>query len=255
MYQKKIVVLDSNTDTAREVSDRLKADGFDVCAVSDDGNEGVRLVEECKPDAVVVGLVLRGLDGFGVLDRIHEMHLPCSVIVTGSSSDDSVVERVMSKGAKCYLLRPVSAEIIAERAREFLSVSEKPQTIGLREKRNASLDEKISNIFISIGIPPHIKGYGYLREGIKMAVEDPSIINNVTKSLYPKIAEKFETTPSKVERAIRHSIEVAWNRQRIDAINAVFGVRVYIGSDKPTNSEFIALVADKLILEGLANMQ
>lgn len=125
----------------------------------------------------------------------------------------------------------------------------------MREKKLASLDEKISNIFISIGIPPHIKGYAYLREGIKMAVEDPGIINNVTKQLYPKIADKFETTASKVERAIRHSIEVAWNRQRIDAINAVFGVRVYIGADKPTNSEFIALVADKLILEGLASMQ
>ena len=128
------------------------------------------------------------------------------------------------------------------------------KTSAPREKKNAaSLDEKISNIFISIGIPPHIKGYAYLREGIKMTVEQPSIINNVTKQLYPSIAEKFSTTASKVERAIRHSIEVAWNRQRVDAINAIFGVRVYIGTDKPTNSEFIALVADKLILEGLAN--
>ena len=254
MVQKKIVVLDSNAETAQEISEKLKAEGFEVCGVSDDGSEGVRLIEEYKPDAAIVGLVLRGLDGFGVLDRIREMHIPCSTVVTGSSSDDSVVERVMAKGAKCYLLRPVAPQIIADRVREFLSVSEKPQA-AFREKRNATLDEKISNIFISIGIPPHIKGYGYLREGIKMAVEDPSIINNVTKSLYPKIAEKFETTPSKVERAIRHSIEVAWNRQRIDAINAIFGVRVYIGSDKPTNSEFIALVADKLILEGLTNMQ
>lgn len=115
------------------------------------------------------------------------------------------------------------------------------------------MDEKISNIFISIGIPPHIKGYNYLREGIKYAVAEPNIINNVTKELYPKIANHFDTTPSKVERAIRHAIEVAWNRGRIDAINAIFGVRVYIGTEKPTNSEFIALVADKLILEGIVN--
>ncbi len=113
------------------------------------------------------------------------------------------------------------------------------------------MDEKISNIFISIGIPPHIKGYVYLREGIKMTIENPAIINNVTKELYPSIAEKFSTTASKVERAIRHAIEVAWNRGRVDAINAIFGVRVYIGSERPTNSEFIALVADKLILEEL----
>ena len=152
-------------------------------------------------------------------------------------------------------MKPVSPAVVAARAKELASDTVKPAAVpAVREKRNpVSLDEKISGIFISIGIPPHIKGYGYLREGIKMAVEEPSIINNVTKQLYPKIAEKFNTTASKVERAIRHSIEVAWNRQRVDAINAVFGVRVYIGTDKPTNSEFIALVADKLILEGLVS--
>ena len=112
-------------------------------------------------------------------------------------------------------------------------------------------DERISNIFVSIGIPPNIKGYNYLREGIKMAVADPRVINNVTKGLYPVIGEKYETSASKVERAIRHAIEVAWNRGRVDAVNAIFGARVYIGSEKPTNSEFIALVADKLILENM----
>ena len=121
----------------------------------------------------------------------------------------------------------------------------------LERKRAGSLDERISNIFISIGIPPHIKGYNYLREGIKMAVADPHIMGNVTKGLYPVIAEKFSTSASKVERAIRHAIEVAWNRGRIDAVNAIFGARVYIGTEKPTNSEFIALVADKLILENM----
>jgi two-component system response regulator (stage 0 sporulation protein A) len=104
---------------------------------------------------------------------------------------------------------------------------------------------------MSIGIPPHIKGYGYLREGIRTTVQDPKVINSVTKGLYPMIAEKYGTTASKVERAIRHAIEVAWNRGRIDAINAVFGTRIYLGTEKPTNSEFIALVADKLILENM----
>ena len=117
--------------------------------------------------------------------------------------------------------------------------------------RTATLEEKISDIFIAIGIPPHIKGYRYLRTGIKMAVEMPYIINNITKELYPNIAKQYDTTPSKVERAIRHAIEVAWNRARIEAINAVFGTRVYLGTEKPTNSEFIALVADKLILESM----
>lgn len=255
MNQKKIAVLEGNQETSRALEECLRKEGFEICGVTDDGNEGLNMIAEQKPDLIVISLVLRGLDGFGVLDRLKESRNSCGIIVTGSSSDDEIVERVMAKGAKSYFIRPVSAEVIAERAKELLASSDKLPAAPMREKKLASLDERISNIFISIGIPPHIKGYAYLREGIKMAVEDPGIINNVTKQLYPKIAEKFETTASKVERAIRHSIEVAWNRQRIDAINAVFGVRVYIGADKPTNSEFIALVADKLILEGLASMQ
>ena len=122
---------------------------------------------------------------------------------------------------------------------------------AVHKRKPVTIDEKISEIFISIGIPPHIKGYGYLREGIKMTIEHPNVINSVTKELYPSIAKKFDTTPSKVERAVRHAIEVAWNRGRIDAINAIFGARIYLGTEKPTNSEFIALVADKLILESM----
>jgi two-component system response regulator (stage 0 sporulation protein A) len=113
-----------------------------------------------------------------------------------------------------------------------------------------SLEEKISKIFINVGIPPHIKGYSFLREGVKMAVEDPDIINNITKRLYPSIGEKFGTTPSKVERAIRHAIEVAWNRGKIENINNLFGIKVYSSNEKPTNGEFIALVADKMLIEG-----
>ena len=253
MQQKKIVILESNHDTAQAVAESLRGEGFEVCGESDDGSEGVELIERTNPDVVLIGLVLKGLDGFGVMDALRERKIPARAIVTGTFADDEIVARVMAKGARYYLMKPLSPPVVAARAKELAADAGKAAPApAVREKRSpASLDERISGIFISIGIPPHIKGYGYLREGIKMAVEEPSIINNVTKQLYPKIAEKFNTTASKVERAIRHSIEVAWNRQRVDAINAVFGVRVYIGTDKPTNSEFIALVADKLILEGL----
>lgn len=254
MQQKKIVILESNRETAQDIADHLRGEAFEVCGITDDGNEGVAMIERCKPDIVLVSLVLKELDGFGVLDKLKSMHSNAGIIAMGSFAEDDLVARVLEKGARYYLMKPVSPAVVAARAKELASAGEREAVPAVREKRGAvSLDEKISGIFISIGIPPHIKGYGYLREGIKMAVEDPSIINNVTKRLYPKIAEKFGTTASKVERAIRHSIEVAWNRQRVEAINAVFGVRVYIGTDKPTNSEFIALVADKLILEGLVN--
>ena len=253
MQQKKIVILESNHDTAQAVAESLRGEGFEVCGESDDGSEGVELIERTKPDVVLIGLVLKGLDGFGVMDALRERKIPARAIVTGTFADDEIVARVMAKGARYYLMKPLSPPVVAARAKELAADAGKaaPAPAVCEKRSPASLDEKISGILIAIGIPPHIKGYGYLREGIKMAVEEPSIINNVTKQLYPKIAEKFNTTASKVERAIRHSIEVAWNRQRVDAINAMFGVRVYIGTDKPTNSEFIALVADKLILEGL----
>ena len=169
----------------------------------------------------------------------------------GNFADDKIINRAIALGARYYLMKPVSAEIVGERVAEVMSPDVAPVREKFERRRAGSLDERISNIFISIGIPPHIKGYTYLREGIKMAVNDPQVINNVTKGLYPVIGEKYASSASKVERAIRHAIEVAWNRGRIDAVNAIFGARVYIGSEKPTNSEFIALVADKLILESM----
>ena len=125
------------------------------------------------------------------------------------------------------------------------------QTSNVYEKpKTKQLDEKITNIFITVGIPAHIKGYQFLREAIKMAINSPEIINSITKKLYPSIADKFDTSASKVERAIRHAIEVAWNRGKIENINNLFGIRVYGNNEKPTNGEFIALVADKMLIEG-----
>ena len=138
--------------------------------------------------------------------------------------------------------------VIIQRVKDAISESENVQQ-SLKQK-NRGLDEKISNIFITVGIPAHIKGYQFLREAIKLAIESPEIINSITKKLYPAIADRFETTASKVERAIRHAIEVAWNRGKIENINSVFGLRVYTSQEKPTNGEFIALVADKMSIEG-----
>ena len=118
------------------------------------------------------------------------------------------------------------------------------------KRSQRTLDEKLANIFITVGIPAHIKGYQFLREAIKMAIDSPEIINSITKKLYPSIADKFATSPSKVERAIRHAIEAAWNRGKIENINNIFGIKIYTASDKPTNGEFIALLADKMIMEG-----
>ena len=249
---KKVLILESNEAFARELSDYFEREGYTVCGVSGDGAEGIALLEKNAPCVVVISLLLTTLDGFTVLERVKKEGLKADFVVLGNFSDDKIVNRVIALGARYYLMKPVSAEIVEERVAE-LSQEDAPMSARekLERRRAGSLDERISNIFVSIGIPPNIKGYNYLREGIKMAVADPRVINNVTKGLYPVIGEKYETSASKVERAIRHAIEVAWNRGRVDAVNAIFGARVYIGSEKPTNSEFIALVADKLILENM----
>ncbi len=254
MYSKSIVVLESNAGLLSELKTAIEEQtGNRVVYAGDDGEVGIRQILQLKPDLVIVGMFLKGCDGCVVIREVKKANLPARFIATGVPSD-SLMERAMEEGAEYYLVKPFTLSSSIERINEVLSEPKAKANVKeyyKAKKRSMTLDEKISDIFIAIGIPPHIKGYSYLREGIKNMVDDPVIINNVTRGLYPGIAKKFNTTPSKVERAIRHAIEVAWNRGRTEAISAIFGTRVYLGAEKPTNSEFIALVADKLILEKL----
>lgn len=230
------------------------AAGFNVCATAVTGDAALEALKVVNPDVAVIDPTLKGVDGIKLLDLIKSNKPDCISFMVSEFDNDKIVNSAINHGAIYYFIKPVEPQVIAERINDVLNdkTSDYKVSAEIRDKRRtASLDEKISNIFITIGIPPHIKGFTYLREGIKMAVQDPGIINKVTKELYPKIGEKFSTTASKVERAIRHAIEVAWNRGRTDAISSIFGARVYIGNERPTNSEFIALVADKLILENL----
>ncbi len=253
MLTKKIIVLDTNGEVLNQLKETIDGVGsYELIYASDDGEAGIERAIALKPDLLIVNMFLKGTDGCGVI-RAVKKSLPKMKILAMGNAGDQIVERAIMSGADYYLVKPFSQAVLLERIGELLKEDEVLSSkYPMSAKRKPiTTEEKISDIFISIGIPPHIKGYGYLREGIKTTVEKPQMINNITKELYPSIAEKFETTPSKVERAIRHAIEVAWNRGRIDAINAIFGTRVYLGSEKPTNSEFIALVADKLILENM----
>lgn len=254
--QRKVVILQDNASEIEELVTAVsEISGFTVAGSSVDGEQGVEIIRKVKPDIVVLDLILQTLDGFAVLTKLKEENLKVKVLVISSFTRDSLVRRALSDGAEYYMVKPYNKEVFKARLLDMVNeevITSKNQTVDANEfhfKRN-TLDEKISKIFISVGIPPHIKGYYYLREGVKMAVETPEVINNITKKLYPKIGEKFETTASKVERAIRHAIEVAWNRGRIDVINSMLGIRAYMGNEKPTNGEFIALIADKMLLEG-----
>lgn len=247
-----VILLESNVAVLSQLKDALMQEKeYNVLYAGDDGDEGIKRILSLKPDLVVVGMILKGTDGCGVIRMVKKTWAEAKILAIGIPND-ALIERALSEGASYYLGKPFSVSSALERIAELMKESSKSLKDSAIAKRKAvTVEEKISEIFIAIGIPPHIKGYTYLREGIKMTIEHPYIINSVTKELYPAIAKKCSTTPSKVERAIRHAIEVAWNRGRIDAINAIFGARIYLGTEKPTNSEFIALVADKLILENM----
>ncbi|MCH5147389.1 MAG: sporulation transcription factor Spo0A [Clostridiales bacterium] len=250
-----IAIFENNEEFLNELTKYIEGvEGFSVCAATANGNTAIDLLKQTKPDVAIVDLVLSGRDGLSVLKYIKNNNLPCVPIAVGSYIEDKIINSAIESGAAYYLVKPVDAETVIDRIRDLSNDRAIDYKIGtnVRDRRKInSIDEKVSNIFVTIGIPPHIKGYTYLREGIKMTVEDQSIINRVTKELYPKIGEKYQTSASKVERAIRHAIEVAWNKGRTDAISSIFGAKVYIGNERPTNSEFIALVADKLLLESL----
>ena len=246
-----VILLESNAAILSQLREAFEnSEDFQLLFSGDDGDEGIRKIIQFKPDLLIIGMFVKGTDGFGVIREVKKSWGEAKIIAMGIPND-SLIEKALLEGATYYLSKPFSIQTAMERIRELMKEKEveKKGASAVTKRKAITADEKISEIFISIGIPPHIKGYAYLREGIKMTMENPYVINSVTKELYPSIAKKFSTTPSKVERAIRHAIEVAWNRGRIDAINAIFGARIYLGTEKPTNSEFVALVADKLILE------
>ncbi|MDE6867781.1 MAG: sporulation transcription factor Spo0A [Clostridia bacterium] len=255
MKKSNVAIFERNENYFNELKNYFdNTDNFSVCASAQSGDVALEVLKSAKPDVAIIDPMLKGVDGIKLLDYIKATYPDCVSIVVSEFDNEKIVNLAINHGAVYYFIKPVTPQNIAERISDILSdrAIDYKVTTEVRDKRKtSSLDEKISNIFITIGIPPHIKGYQYLREGIKMAVEDPAIINKVTKELYPQIGQKFETSASKVERAIRHAIEVAWNRGRTEAISSIFGAKVYIGNERPTNSEFIALVADKLLLEYL----
>lgn len=220
---------------------------FDVVGNQSSGTEIIKEVNLLKPDFLIMEVMLSGVDGFTVFETLKsQMGDNCpKVIFVSSLTHSGFVAKAMKEGASYFMVKPVSPQNLEERILDLLKPS-----IKTASKETKQLDEKISNIFISIGIPAHIKGYQFLREAVKLAVEKPEIIGSITKQLYPTIAERFETSSSKVERGMRHAIEVAWNRGKIENINSLFGLKIYSSNEKPTNGELIALIADKMIMEG-----
>lgn len=241
-----IVLADEDKNVLNTLKDKFSSSNFDVVATTSSGTELIELIKTKKPDVTIMDIVLENCDGFKVLESVNKVDT--KIVVQSSLSIDGFINKAISMGASYYCIKPFDAQTLLERTNDILLNNS--QTNAVVSKPNNHIEEKITNIFITVGIPAHIKGYQFLREAIKLAIANPEIINSITKKLYPTIALKYDTSASKVERAIRHAIEVAWNRGKIENINNLFGIKVYSSNEKPTNGEFIALVADKMLIEG-----
>lgn len=221
---------------------------IEILSSTDSGTKGLELLNDKLPDVVLCDLIMKDIDGLTFIEKCSKAHPDVKIIVYSAFDSDEIIHCAEKKGAELYIVKEVPVELLEKKIRELFIIQNK--RIDLEDERKAIAAElRISNIFLSAGIPPHIRGYNFLREGVMLAIRQPEVLGNITKELYPMVAEKYGTSPSKVERAIRHAIEVAWSRGKIENLNTIFGVNFYNRGDKPTNGELIALIADRIIQE------
>jgi len=261
-----VLIADDNKEFCSILNDYLlNQRDIVVTGIAKDGREALELIVERKPDLVILDIIMPHLDGLGVLEKLNTMKLEKSprIIILSAVGQDKITQQAITLGADYYTVKPFDMEVFTKRIREMFTSSSSQemnfrssyQTSSMistnenRTKTPIDLETEITSIIHEVGVPAHIKGYMYLREAIIMVVNDMELLSAVTKELYPSIAKKFNTTASRVERAIRHAIEVAWGRGQIEAINRLFGYTVHNEKGKPTNSEFIAIIADKLRLK------
>jgi len=261
-----VLIADDNKDFCDIISQYLsRQDDLEVIGVAHDGIETLNKVKRYQPDVLVLDIIMPHMDGLGVLEKLSQEsmdNIP-KIIILSAVGQDKITQRAIALGADYYIVKPFDLEVFVKRIKELatngfdspefsLTSSILPNSNLLNRSRGRNLEAEITNIIHEIGVPAHIKGYQYLREAITMVINDMDLLSGITKELYPGIAQKFNTTPSRVERAIRHAIEVAWSRGRVDTINKLFGYTIHDEKGKPTNGEFIAMVADKLRMQNKA---
>ena len=244
-----VFIADSAEDFCSGLTAALqRADGFRVVGTAGDGEQAIRMIEEKKPDILVLDLMLAKKDGISVLKAISNMEQKPITLATSAFLTEYVSTAAANLGVRYLMLKPCDMAALVERMEEIRGGESLRYPVQRRPDK-VSIETLVTNIIHEIGVPAHIKGYQYLREAIIIAVNDMDVINAITKVLYPQVAKNFGTTPSRVERAIRHAIEVAWDRGDLDTLQRFFGYTVSNTKGKPTNSEFIALIADKLQLQ------
>lgn len=263
----RIAMADDNLDFIENVKMFLKKDErFEFVGSANDGKEAVELIEKEVPDAILLDVIMPELDGIGVIETINKntkAKRPI-IIMVSAMGGEAVTQKAMSLGADYYVVKPFDISLLMKRIKELVNYNPsankiqsitssgeiKAQYITIsNDSSSQNLEALVTNIIHEVGVPAHIKGYQFLREAIIRVINNIDLINQITKELYPEIAEKYDTTPSRVERAIRHAIEVAWGRGNQEVVQSIFGYTISANKGKPTNSEFIAMIADKLRIE------
>ena len=232
-----VVLADANEEFRTALKQALEATGeFDGLAAAQD-------IAERKPQLLVMDLLLPGLDGFGVLEQAAKDKVQMKTVVVSALYRDQIVSQAMSRGVSFFMPKPCELTSLLDQMRRAVNEGEES------EDESQALEREVTAVIHEVGVPAHIKGYQYVREAIVIAVQDMDVINAVTKVLYPEVARRYSTTPSRVERAVRHAIEVAWDRGDLETLQRYFGYTVSNTKGKPTNSEFIAMIADRIRLQ------
>ena len=250
----KVVLIDDNREVRENLKDYFKTcPDLELIGEAENGQEGYELIKNLMPDAVILDIVMPKMDGLGLLEKLASENIHTNILVYSAIGNDTVVQKTFSLGAKYYIMKPCATQDIAARIREASKITPAPVSVISAHTGTAitenNLESVITDIIHDIGVPAHIKGYNYLREAIGLCIKDDEFINSITKLLYPTVAKNFSTTSSRVERAIRHAIEVAWNRGREEVLTDIFGYTIDTNKGKPTNGEFIAMISDSIKLK------
>lgn len=240
-----VVLADANEEFRMMLREAIEESGeFSVVGAVGDGLSALRMVEEKAPQLLLTDVLLPELDGFGLLDRMAALPQRPKTILLTALYRSEIVAQAMDKDVSFFMPKPCETASLLERMRQAAGAENAEEEDELH-----ALQRKVTSVIHEVGVPAHIKGYQYVREAIIIAVQDMEVINAVTKVLYPEVARRFNTTPSRVERAVRHAIEVAWDRGDLETLQSYFGYTVSNAKGKPTNSEFIAMIADRIRLE------
>ncbi|MDQ7095808.1 sporulation transcription factor Spo0A [Desulfosporosinus sp. PR] len=263
----RVLLADDNREFVEIVKEFIeRQEDMSLVGVAYHGNEALELIAREEPHVVLLDIIMPHLDGLGVLEKLQTVNLRPKIIILTAFGQESMTQRAVNLGANYYILKPFDLDTLGKRIRQLQddfpdplnsaqisnsasshkSIANNPVPAGILPPTSKNLEVEVTRMIHQMGVPAHVKGYQYLRDAIVSVVVDVSLLGAVTKELYPMIAEKYQTTPSRVERAIRHAIELAWDRGNVDFMNRFFGYTINIDRGKPTNSEFVAMVADKL---------